>query len=140
MPLSPSISAVAGPCSTTRISGRTLMWPRCNVRTYPGRRKTPCASDPDRSASSIAPAVTAASPAGSPQTEKASRMKAWIAAAGTRCEAAEVSGISMDQHQWVSISGSGFGNGDLERERVDAFVTARRNDEGVPEKDAKHSV
>src|SRR4029079_1329151 len=44
----------------------------------------PCASDPDRSASSIAPATTLASASGTPQARNASVMKARIAAAGMR--------------------------------------------------------
>ena len=77
-----------------RMSGRTLMCPRLRVRTYPGSRKMPCASEPDRSASSIAPAVTAASAAGSPQAQNASVMNDWIAAAGTRERDSESLGTS----------------------------------------------
>ena len=44
----------------------------------------PCASAPDRSASSMAPATVAASASGSPQARNASIMKARMVAAGMR--------------------------------------------------------
>src|SRR5579863_3954637 len=105
----------------------------------------PCASDPDRSASSIAPAVTAASEAGSPQAENASVMNDWIAAAGTReSTSALVICSSFFPSGWAAAAlrdqASALRDRDLERELVHAFVTLRGDDEGVAEEDSEQPV
>src|SRR5262245_20002257 len=84
MPWSPSISAVAGPRSSTRMLARGFIAPRLSARTYPARRKTPWASAPVRSASSIAPATVAASASARPQARMASSRNARSVAAETR--------------------------------------------------------
>src|SRR5262245_40105192 len=84
MPGSPSMSAVAGERSTTLMAARGFIAPRLSWRTYPARRKTPWASAPVRSASSIASATVAASASFRPQARMASRRNARRVAAGTR--------------------------------------------------------
>ena len=83
MPLSPSTSAVAGALACTVMLGRGLKPPAFSRRTYCGRRNTPCASAPVRSASPINSAHFAASARGSPAPLSASVISARIAATGT---------------------------------------------------------
>src|SRR6516165_11084477 len=64
----------------------------------------PWASDPERSASSIAAAVTDASAAGSPQAQNASVMKDWMADAATRLVVSELTDMSVDQQLATAIS------------------------------------
>src|SRR5579875_499409 len=80
MPLSPSTSAVADAVRVTLMSGLGLTAPSFSRATYWGRRKTPWASAPTRSASTINAAHRAASAAGRPILTNASTIKLSMAA------------------------------------------------------------
>ena len=75
MPLSPSTKAVAGAVRVTVIVGARIEPAGLKRSTYCGRRNTPCASAPVRSASSISSAILAASPAGTPDLVMASTIR-----------------------------------------------------------------
>src|SRR6185312_9003248 len=95
MPLSPSTSAVAGAERVTLMFGCALIALSLSRVTYCGSRKTPCASEPVRSASSISSATLAASPAGSPALFKASAISPLTATTGVRFVVfASMSGLS----------------------------------------------
>ena len=81
--LSPSTSAVAGAERCTVMSGFGLNPPAFSRRTYCGRRNTPCASAPVRSASPINSAHLAASSRGNPAAASASVINPRIASIGT---------------------------------------------------------
>src|SRR4051794_4688689 len=83
MPLSPSTSAVAGADFVTAMFGRGLKPPAFRRRTYCGRRNTPCASAPVRSASAISAAHFAAAARGNPAAASASSISPLTAATGT---------------------------------------------------------
>ena len=70
-------------CAFTVMFGRGLNPPAFSRRTYCGRRNTPCASAPVRSASPISSAHLAASSRGSPAAASASVISPRIAATGT---------------------------------------------------------
>ena len=76
--------AVAGAVFSTVMLGLGLTPPALMRRMYCGRRNTPCASAPVRSASSISSATLAASASGTPTAVIASSISAAMAAAGTR--------------------------------------------------------
>src|SRR4029079_14018718 len=84
IPLSPSTSAVPGALRSTVILGRGLVDPSLSLCTYCGKRKTPCASAPTRSASSISSAILAASPFGTPTLTIASPIRPVTALVGIR--------------------------------------------------------
>src|SRR3954451_1220754 len=90
----------------------------------------PCASEPERSASSIAPATVAASFGGKPQAVIASVMNEPIAAAGIRRLDSAV----------VTTFGSTLRNRDFEREVVAHLVALVGDDEGMAEENAEHAV
>src|SRR3954464_11762162 len=90
----------------------------------------PCASEPERSASSIAPATIAASAAGSPQAAIASVMNDPMAAAGMR---------RLDS-AGITTAASTLRNRDFEREIVDHLMTLVGDNEGMAEENTEQAV
>src|SRR4051794_33050363 len=90
----------------------------------------PCASEPVRSASSIAPATVAASAGGNPQATIASVMNDPMAVAGMRRLDSAV----------ITTAASTLRNGDFEREIVDHLVALVGDDEGMAEENTEHAV